>query len=74
MQRLFRDDLFMEEAVMATKKASKNKGILYFVVSGLLVSAMIAAAVYYADTTPPPNELLLDPTQRSSLTPDTNPG
>ena len=73
MQRLFRDNLFMEEAIMATKKAPKNKGILYFVMSGLLVSAMIAAAVYYADTSPPPNELLLDPTQRSSLTPEMNP-
>jgi hypothetical protein len=59
---------------MATKKARKNKGTLYFVMSGLLVAAMVAAAVYYAEPSQTPKDLLLDPTQRSSLAPDTNPG
>ncbi|MEE2920153.1 MAG: hypothetical protein VYC38_00185 [Pseudomonadota bacterium] len=42
--------------------------------SGLLVAAMVAAAVYYAEPSQTPKDLLLDPTQRSSLAPDTNPG
>jgi hypothetical protein len=68
-----REDMFIEEAVMATKKAPKNKGTLYFVTSGLLVAAMIAAAIYYAEPSQTPDQLLLDPAQRSSLTPDSSP-
>lgn len=52
---------------MATKKAQKNKGTLYFVTSGLLVAAMIAAAIYYAEPSQTPDQLLLDPALRSDL-------
>ncbi|CUS57101.1 hypothetical protein MGWOODY_Hyp704 [hydrothermal vent metagenome] len=41
--------------------------------SGLLVAAMIAAAIYYAEPSQAPDQLLLDPAQRSSLTPDSSP-
>jgi hypothetical protein len=68
------EGIIVEEAVMATKKASKNKGTLYFVTSGLLVAAMIAAAIYYAEPTQSPDQLLLDPALRSGLAADSSPG
>ncbi|MDX1293250.1 MAG: hypothetical protein R3265_10585 [Hyphomonas sp.] len=66
--------MFKEKADMATKKALKNKGNLYFVTSGLLVAAMIAAAIYYAEPAGAPGQVLLDPAQRSGLTPESTPG
>jgi hypothetical protein len=66
--------MFIEEAVMATKKAQKNKGTLYFVTSGLLVAAMIVAAIYYAEPNQTPDQLLLDPALRSGLVADSSPG
>jgi hypothetical protein len=69
-----KDGMFIEEAVMATKKAQKNKGTLYFVTSGLLVATMIVAAIYYAEPNQTPDQLLLDPALRSGLAADSSPG